>query len=80
MLENPEEIARLVKETGAVSTDYESPEDVDSLIAKTKPYAEKWKPMADELWKDIERPKDIEYGKMKDAEKAERAARKATEA
>ena len=50
MLENPEKLRAMVKETGAVSTDYESQEDVDHLCGKTVPYAEKWTPKADELW------------------------------
>ena len=39
-----------VKETGAVSTDYQSPESVDHLCDKTTPYAENWRPTADKLW------------------------------
>ncbi len=50
MLENPERLRAMVKETGAVNTDYESIESVDHLCDKTTPYAEKWKPKADELW------------------------------
>ncbi len=50
MLENPERIREMVKTTGAVSTDYESPESVDHLSDKTTPYAENWKKTADELW------------------------------
>lgn len=50
MLENPECLRRMVKETGAVNTDYESPEDVDHLCDKTEPYAENWKSTADKLW------------------------------
>ena len=80
MLENPEELRRLVHETGAVSTDYESPESVDSLCDKTTPYAEKWKPEAEKLWAEVRRPQDIAYAEKKDQEKAERAARKAAEA
>ncbi len=79
MLENPHEIERLVHETGAVSTDYESPESVEHLISKTIPYAEKWTPVAEKLWGEVAREKDIEYGQKKDAEKAERAARKAAQ-
>jgi len=41
----------IVKETGAVSTDYESPEDVDTLCDRTTPYAKNWQPTADALWK-----------------------------
>jgi len=50
MLENPEKLRKMVKETGAVSTDYESPEDVDVLCDRTTPYAENWKGQADILW------------------------------
>jgi len=40
----------MVKETGAKSTDYESPEDVDTLCDRTTLYAENWKPQAEKLW------------------------------
>lgn len=50
MLENPEKLRQMVHETGAVSTDYESPEAVDTLCDRTTPYAEAWKPQADALW------------------------------
>lgn len=50
MLENPECLRTMVKETGAVSTDYESPETVDTLCDRTTPYAENWKSAADRLW------------------------------
>ena len=50
MLENPEKLRAMVKETGAKSTDYESPEEVDVLCDRTVPYAENWKPTAEELW------------------------------
>ena len=50
MLENPERLRAMVKETGAKSTDYEAPEEVDVLCDRTTPYAENWKPTADQLW------------------------------
>jgi len=50
MLENPEKLRAMVKETGAKSTDYESPEDVDTLCDRTTLYAENWKPQAEKLW------------------------------
>lgn len=50
MLENPEYLRQMVKDCGAVNTDYESPENVDHLCDKTTPYAENWKPTADKLW------------------------------
>lgn len=50
MLENPEALRKMVKETGAESTDYQSVESVDHLCDKTTPYANRWKPKAEELW------------------------------
>ena len=50
MLENTEKLRELVKETGAVNTDYQDPESVDDLCDRCKPYAEQWKPTADKLW------------------------------
>lgn len=52
MLENPEVLRAMVKATGAVNTDYESPETVDHLCDKTTPYAENWKGAADKLWRE----------------------------
>ena len=52
MLENPEKLRRIVAETGAKSTDLQSPEDVDHLVSKTVGYAKNWKPTADRLWKE----------------------------
>lgn len=51
MLENPDKLRAMVKDSGAVNTDYESPENVDHLCDKTSVYAEKWTPKADELWR-----------------------------
>lgn len=50
MLENPEYLRSMVKETGAVNTDYQDPESVDHLCDKCQRYAECWKPTADKLW------------------------------
>lgn len=50
MLENPECLCDMVKRTGAHSTDMQSPEDVNNLYGKCKPYAEKWTGTADRLW------------------------------
>ena len=52
MLENPEVLRKLVKDTGAVNTDYQEPENVDHLCDKCNAYAENWKPTADRLWED----------------------------
>ena len=50
MLENPERLREMVRQTGARSTDYESPEDVEVLCDRTTPYAAAWQPTADRLW------------------------------
>lgn len=50
MLENPEALRNMVKSSGAHSTDMQSPENIDDLFNKCKPYADRWTPKADELW------------------------------
>ena len=40
MLENPDRLAKMVKESGAHSTDVQSPEDAEHLREKCTPYAE----------------------------------------
>ena len=50
MLENPEALRDMVKSSGAHSTDMQSPENIDDLYAKCKPYADRWVTKADELW------------------------------
>ena len=55
MLENPERLRELVRETGAVNTDYQDPESVDDLCDRCEPYAESWKPTAEKLWKESHR-------------------------
>lgn len=50
MLENPEILQKMVKETGAKSTDLQSPETAEHLCSKCVPYANAWKPYADKIW------------------------------
>ena len=50
MLENPELLREMVKRSGAHSTDLISPETVEHLTDKCRPYADSWKPTADRLW------------------------------
>lgn len=50
MLENPECLRQLVKETGAVNTDYQDLETVDHLCDKCQSYASNWAPTAEKLW------------------------------
>lgn len=51
MLENPEILERMVKETGAKSTDLQSLECVEHLCGKCHEYAENWAVMADKMWR-----------------------------
>ncbi|MGN1013814.1 MAG: radical SAM protein [Butyricicoccus sp.] len=50
MLENPELLQKMVRETGAKSTDLESPESAEHLCAKCAEYASQWKPCAEHIW------------------------------
>lgn len=52
MLENPEILKKMVKETGAKSTDLQSPETAEHLCSKCVPYANTWKPYADKIWRE----------------------------
>ena len=51
MLENPKILQRLVRESGAHSTDLQSPESAEHLCGKCKEYAANWAETAEELWK-----------------------------
>lgn len=57
MLENPEILERIVRETGARSTDLESPETVEHLCGKCRSYAEAWAPCAEKLWQETPKRK-----------------------
>ena len=56
MLENPECLRRIVKETGAESTDLIKKESVDELCGKCDRFASLWKPVADDLWASFSHP------------------------
>ncbi|MGI6721897.1 MAG: radical SAM protein [Anaerovoracaceae bacterium] len=49
-LDNPEALSKMVHETGAKSTDMESPEDVDVYTGRCVEAAKEWAPVADKLW------------------------------
>lgn len=53
LLDNPERLVEMVKESGAKSTDMEAPEDVEELCAKTRAAACHWAPMADHLMAEV---------------------------
>lgn len=50
MLENPELLQKMVAQTGAHSTDLESPETAEHLCSKCTEYAACWQKDADEIW------------------------------
>lgn len=50
MLDNPEKLVEMVKESGAHSTEMLHPESAEELAAKTRPAAEKWAPVANDLF------------------------------
>ncbi|MCR5785919.1 MAG: radical SAM protein [Eubacterium sp.] len=50
MLENPDLLRQIVKETGAHGTNAESDETVEHLCSKCDNYAKEWAPVADEIW------------------------------
>ena len=77
LLENPEILPQIVKETGAKSTDLQSPEDVNSLCGKCDPYAEEWKPRAEKLWQQELKDKAAMAAK-RDAEMAAKKQKKAS--
>ena len=65
MLENPEILQRLVKETKAVSTDLQSPESAEHLCGKCVNYANNWKPCAERLWMEEKQHFEPEYKNYK---------------
>lgn len=65
MLENPEILQKMVRETGAKSTDLQSPESAEHLCGKCEEYARKWKPCAEKLWEETE-VKSKAYSNYKD--------------
>ena len=52
MLENPEILPKMVKETGAKSTDLEAPESAEHLCGKCVEYAKNWESVADQVWQE----------------------------
>ncbi len=54
LLDNKDELARMVEQSGAKSTDLEHPEDVRELCSKCHRAADVWAPLADELWSSYE--------------------------
>lgn len=69
MLENPEFIEKMVRETGAHSTDPMSPESVEHLCSKTCAYSKNWAATADKLWREEVKEKPSLANKAADERK-----------
>lgn len=52
MLENPDMLRKMVSQSGAHSTDVQSPESAEHACAKCDEYARCWAPTADRLWEE----------------------------
>lgn len=50
MLENPQELRRIIQETGAKPSNLEGEETVEMLCSRCDKYAEHWTPTAEKLW------------------------------
>lgn len=72
LLDNPGRLSKMVDESGAKSTDMQSPEDVHKLSDKCYNAAVNWQPVADKLWAESEAKKKAK----KEQEAAEEAAAK----
>jgi len=59
MLENPDLLEQMVHATGAHQTNDESPESVEHLCEKCRPYSEAWKPVADKVWSEETHKKPV---------------------
>ncbi len=56
MLENPDYLRKIIKVTGAKSTDLVNQEGVENLCAKCDKFAKEWQPVADKLWAENKHP------------------------
>lgn len=50
MLENPERLREIIKQTGAKSSDLQHQETAEELCSKCDEYAKDWAPVAEEIW------------------------------
>lgn len=77
MLENPDCLRKIIKETGAKSTDLLAPEDVETLCSRCDKFAREWAPEAKRIWESKNHPspktqyyRDTPEGKAKIKEKS----------
>lgn len=65
VLDNPGRLTQMVDESGAHSTDLQSPERACDYCNRCVPAAEKWAPVADELWNSLPNKRGTQLtGKM----------------
>ena len=68
MLENPDDLPRMVAETGARSTDLVEQETPEQLREKTAPAAAAWAPVAERLWADPDDPDHAKRGSWREGQ------------
>lgn len=68
MLENPDDLPRMVAETGAHSTDLVERETPEQLREKTAPAAAAWAPVAERLWADPSDPDHAKRGSWREGQ------------
>ena len=56
MLENPDALRKIIKETNAPSTDLVAPESADELCSKCDKFAKEWESEAEKLWESRKHP------------------------
>ena len=65
VLDNPGRLTQMVEESGAHSTDLQSPERACDYCNRCIPAAERWAPVADEIWNSLPNKRGVQLtGKM----------------
>ena len=74
LMDNPARLAQMVKKSGAKSTDFVHPEDVDLLTAKCVEPARKWAAVSMEIWDVSDARERCEKREEKEREEKQRIA------
>lgn len=64
MIDVPEAMIELCKAENVRSTHLTFPESAEEMAVKTTPGAEKWKPVANELWNDMPEEEKLRFGRI----------------
>jgi hypothetical protein len=62
MVDVPDALVEVCKNNGVRSTHLHFPESAEQLASKTRPFAEKWKPIADKLYDKMPRDEKRRFG------------------